>query len=664
MQYDRFTDRARKVMSYARQAARAWRHEFIGTEHILAGLLDEGAGVAAKVLKDLNVDWDDLRGRIVALAPPGREEVAKGPLPFTPGAKQALEYSVSTASEWKHNYIGTEHLLMGLLREAEGVAARALIDGGADYATVKAAMHDLLGVKTVQPHPGEQALLKQMTRFWRQFGILISSGVPILEALKIQEAEAEQWQVRDAVGRIWRTIEGGKPMSAALQEVPSLFSAGVIALCRAGEHGGVLDVVAERIAKGLENGALALSTAEEGEAVVGQATESAGVVDRVSGLLEDAVKSRASDIHFEPTDDGGRIRLRIDGVLSEYEALDDDAYNAVITRLMIMANLDIAEKRRPVDGRIRINLANKDLDLRCSMMPYVTRTGRKGSMVIRILDTSAPVLELDRICDGEVLETVREWARRSNGVHIVSGPTGSGKTTMLYSVLLAATTPERKVMAVENPVEYLLPGVLQAEVRANIGCTFPVLIRSQLRQDPDVLMIGEIQDRETAMLLPAISMTGHLVFTTLHTETSTEIPRRLVDIGLAPWLVKVCLSGAMGMRLVRKVCSDCREHSEAAPLDVLSGLPDEQALKSAAFVRGRGCERCNGTGYRGRIAVYETLPMTPEIRDMIGENVPPSDLREAAVETGMVTMRHDGCRKAAAGLTTLEEVSRVTYGIT
>jgi type II secretory ATPase GspE/PulE/Tfp pilus assembly ATPase PilB-like protein len=486
--------------------------------------------------------------------------------------------------------------------------------------------------------------------------------------LKIQEAEAELQEVRDAVGHIWHTIEGGKPMSAALHEAPSVFSAGVVALCRAGEHGGVLDVVAERIAKGLESGALALSAAQdtggkEKPAAV-QAGEGPSAVDRVATLLKDAVLKRASDIHLEPTDDGGQVRLRVDGVLGEFGTLDTDAYEAAVTRLMIMADLDIAERRRPQDGRIRVSIANKELDLRCSMMPYVTSAGRKGSMVIRILDTSKPVLELERICEGEVLDTMREWARRPNGIHVVSGPTGSGKTTMLYSILMAANTPERKVLSVENPVEYLLPGVLQAEVRANIGCTFPVLIRSQLRQDPDVLMIGEIQNRDTALLLPAISLTGHLVLTTLHTETATEIPRRLIDIGVEPWLVKDCLAGALSMRLVRKVCPDCRKEYEPVSLDVLNGLPDETSLRSAGFVRGGGCDRCGKTGYRGRIAVYEVLPMTSETRTMVGANASPSELRKAAIEAGMVTMRHDGCRKAAAGTTTLEEVARVTYGMT
>lgn len=510
--------------------------------------------------------------------------------------------------------------------------------------------------------------LKELVRFWRQFGLLLSSGVPALKALNVLRAEIVLPELKDAIDRLCEAIQNGKTMSEALSRAPEIFSQTVVTLCRAGEAGGVLDKICERIANGLESGTLAVSGSADTEpgttAPDAELTASAqDIVERVSRLIAHAFESRASDIHLEPTGEGGQVRLRIDGVMQPIEELDQDTYDAVISRIMIMANVDVAERRRPQDGRIKIRLKGRELDLRCSFVSYLVDgpTGRGYSAVLRILDRQAVVCDLEKIgASDEVLATLKTWPSQPNGIYIVTGPTGSGKTTLLYGLIQLANTPGRKVMSAENPVEYLFPGVLQAEVRDNIGVTFPRLIRSFLRQDPDVILLGEIRDRETAMVVVQASLTGHLVFTSLHTNNSTSVPRRLVDIGIEPWLVIDSLAGVAALRLVRKVCQDCRAPDTPESLEFLAGLSDELELRQAPFVRGKGCDKCGKSGFRGRTSVVEVLPGTPGIRELIARNADPREIREACVAAGMVTMRHDALRKAAQGITTVKEALRVT----
>jgi len=511
--------------------------------------------------------------------------------------------------------------------------------------------------------------LRELVRFWRQFGLLLSSGVPALKALNVLRAEIVLPELRDATDRICEAIQNGKTMSEALSRAPEIFSQSVVTLCRAGEAGGVLDKICERIANGLESGTLSVSgtadTEPEGAAPDAELTPSEqNVVERVSGLIAHAFESRASDIHLEPTGEGGQIRLRIDGVLQPTEELDQEMYDAVISRIMIMANVDVAERRRPQDGRIKVRLKGRDLDLRCSFVSYlVDGPARRGySAVLRILERQTVVCDLGKIgASDEVLATLKSWPSQPNGIYIVTGPTGSGKTTLLYGLIQLASSPGRKVMSAENPVEYLFPGVLQAEVHDNIGVTFPRLVRSFLRQDPDVILLGEIRDRETAMVLVQAALTGHLVFSSLHTNNATTVPRRLADIGIEPWLVIDSLAGVAALRLLRKVCRDCSTPETPENLEALSGLSDESELRQATFVRGEGCDKCN-CGYRGRTAVVEVMPDTPGVREMIARNADPREIRDAAITAGMVTMRHDALRKAAQGITTVKEALRVTQG--
>ena len=505
----------------------------------------------------------------------------------------------------------------------------------------------------------EAALRQELVRFWRQFGLLASSGVPILQALNIQELECREAKVREAVAAMGESIRRGRKFSDALAEAPDLFSPSVVALCRAGEVGGVVDTVAERIANGLENGALDIGggPSSRAETPPEAAPDGKPIFDRIA---LDAVKGRASDIHIEPTEDGGQVRLRIDGAMTAPETLDRASYDALMAQIALMANMDIAEKRRPQDGRICLNIEGRDVDLRVSCCSYI----HGYSAVLRVLDRNLVQLRLDDVIKGpEAKAEFRRWAREPYGVFVTSGPTGSGKTTLLYAVVKEAVTPQRKVMAAEDPVEYLIEGVLQAQLQTRLGVTFSTLMRSFLRQDPDVIMVGEVRDREVLQICIQAALTGHAVFTTLHTPTATDVPRRMVDIGAPAWLVRDALKGVSSMRLVRKVCANCAKPYRPDDLDKLAGLPDGEALAKAEFVRGEGCEKCRRSGFRGRIAAYEILPMTPPVLEAIAANVPPEELRRLAREEGMATLFNDAARRAAEGLTTLEEAVRVTYAM-
>ena len=656
MGYEQFTDRARRAMALAAQAARQWQHQFVGTEHMLIGLVDEGGGVAAHVLSELGVALPKVRNAVEARMQRGPDEVAPGRLPQTPRAKRAIECAIDEMRDLGHSLMGTEHLLLGLMRVADGVAAQTLCTF-TDRDTVRAKVAELRDRGDGEAR--ENARREAMVCFWRQFGILLSSGVPALKALEIQQQELPV--VRDPLRLVADAIRNGKTMGQAIARLPELFASSVVALCRAGETGGVLDVVAERIANGLESGALAFSgEPSEGQEPVKPGATNWGQV--LVDLITDAVRAGASDMHFEPTRDGGQVRHRIDGVVQAPQPVDRDTYDALIGRLKVLANLNVAESRLPQDGRAQLKVDGRDLDVRVSLCRYATGV----SAVIRVLDRAVVPLDIGQLgCAPETLEQLTDWTRRPHGLHIVAGPTGCGKTTLLYALLSILNTPDKKILSVEDPVEFLIDGVLQAGIRPEIGLTFARTVRAFLRQAPNVIMVGEIRDRETANVVVQASLTGHLVLSTLHTANATEVPGRLVDIGLDPWLVSVSLQGVVSMRLVRQACAHCAEEvepDEALVAGVLADLPDADALRTGPFRHGVGCDHCHHTGYRGRTALYEILPQEPDLQAMVRASASPKDLRRAAVEAGMVTLRHDGVRKAVQGITTLEEVLRVSYG--
>lgn len=389
-------------------------------------------------------------------------------------------------------------------------------------------------------------------------------------------------------------------------------------------------------------------------------TESdAPIIKLVSLVIMEAFRSRASDIHLEPMPKKFRVRYRIDGVLHEVDSPPKRLQSAIISRVKIMANMSIAEKRVPQDGRIQINVMGRDLDLRVSSIP----TSHGESIVMRILDKAGIALGLPQLGffsdDQEVFERL---ITLSDGIILVTGPTGSGKTTTLYACLNTINKPDRKIITVEDPVEYQMSGINQVQVRTDIGMTFSAALRAILRQAPNIIMIGEIRDIETAEIAVNASLTGHLVFSTLHTNDAPSAVSRLIDIGVKPFLVASSTRAIMAQRLVRKICEKCKEPHQPAESELRVLGPAAKQLGEAQLFHGKGCQDCSFTGYRGRLGIYEIFQIDDQVRNLIFEQVPSTELRIKARELGMRTLREDGLRKVVAGLTTLEEVLRVTMG--
>ncbi len=384
----------------------------------------------------------------------------------------------------------------------------------------------------------------------------------------------------------------------------------------------------------------------------------APVIRLVNLLIGKAVEARASDIHIEPFETRLRVRFRIDGVLREQEAPPSRFQAAMISRVKIMANLDIAERRLPQDGRIKIAVRGREIDLRVSTTPVM----HGESVVLRILDRSGVRLDFGALgFDGDGLARLGELLRRPNGILLATGPTGSGKTTTLYTALQCLNDTERKILTVEDPVEYQIEGVNQIQVKPQIGLSFAHVLRSILRQDPDVIMIGEIRDLETAQIAVQAALTGHLVLSTLHTNSAVSSVTRLLDMGIENFLVTSTVIGVLAQRLVRKLCPHCRVPypvDRALAESALAALGD-RAMPQALYRPG-GCDRCNGTGYHGRSVVFELLDMNSSVRRAVLDRKDEGEVERRACESGMRTLHADALHKAAAGVTSLEEVLRVT----
>lgn len=392
----------------------------------------------------------------------------------------------------------------------------------------------------------------------------------------------------------------------------------------------------------------------------GETTEAdAPIIKLVSLIILEAFRNRASDIHLEPLAKKFRVRYRIDGVLREMDSPPKRLQSAVISRVKIMANMKIAEKRLPQDGRIQINVMGRDLDLRVSSIP----SSHGESIVMRILDKQSLLLGLPQLgFFSDDQQTFERLIGLSDGILLSTGPTGSGKTTTLYACLNYINRPDRKIITVEDPVEYQLSGINQVHVRADIGLTFGAALRSILRQAPNIIMIGEIRDFETAEIAVNASLTGHLVFSTLHTNDAPSAITRLLDIGVKPFLVASSVRAIMAQRLIRKICEKCQEPYRAQDAELRMLGPVAQQLAHSQLFKGKGCTDCQFTGYRGRLGIFEIFVVSDEVRHMIFKQISASELRIKARELGMRTLREDGLRKVVTGVTTLQEVLRVTMG--
>jgi general secretion pathway protein E len=408
----------------------------------------------------------------------------------------------------------------------------------------------------------------------------------------------------------------------------------------------------------LENGDFAVraSDLDEPQDLL-DASDEAPIINFVNSVLYEAVKDRSSDVHIEPFEDDLSIRYRVDGVLHNVHSLSKKHHSPILSRVKVMANLDIAEKRLPQDGRIRIKIAGKDIDIRVSTVP--TSFGERA--VLRLLDRSQVLLGLEDIGMGmDHLRSMERITASSHGITLVTGPTGSGKTTTLYASLTRINSADKNIITVEDPVEYQLKGISQIQVNPRINLTFANGLRSILRQDPNVIMVGEIRDLETAEIAIQASLTGHLVFSTLHTNDSAGAVIRLIDMGVEPFLVASSVTSILAQRLIREICPHCREQYDPLPEEIEEmGLGADQ-IPDGGLQRGAGCSQCLDTGYLGRTGIYELLQVTDGIRSAMLKNPDSGTVKRMALAEGMRTLRQDGILKVLDGVTTIEEVLRVT----
>lgn len=405
-----------------------------------------------------------------------------------------------------------------------------------------------------------------------------------------------------------------------------------------------------------------LKEEEKEEADISAITEGeeAPIIALVNLVILRAVKEKASDIHIEPFgEETLKVRYRIDGILHDVMSLPRNLQLAVISRIKIMSDLDIAERRLPQDGRIQVNVGGRNINIRVSILPAVTGE----NAVLRILDPSSILLELDSLgFSPDILPKFLSLIKKPNGIILVTGPTGSGKSTTLYTTLNMLNSTEKKIMTIEDPVEYRLKGISQVQAKPKIGLTFAAGLRSFLRQDPDIMLVGEIRDKETAEIAVQAALTGHIVLSTLHTNDAPSSVIRLIDMGIEPFLISSSVIGVIAQRLVRRICPKCKKEIKLTPdiEKILEGLEGYEINKQEiTLYKGEGCPFCKGTGYKGRIAIFELMVITDIIRDLIIKNVSTGKLREAAVKEGMCQLRDNGLKKVCKGLTTIDEVLRV-----
>ena len=385
--------------------------------------------------------------------------------------------------------------------------------------------------------------------------------------------------------------------------------------------------------------------------------EDAPVVRLANLIIDQALRDKASDIHIQPEANRVRVRYRVDGVLHDTMTVPKKAQAPLVSRIKVMADLDIAERRAPQDGRISLRVGGKEFDFRVSTNPGVN--GEK--VVMRILDKSGVQVRLGRLgIPNVMMDEFEGLINRSYGIVAVTGPTGSGKSTTLYSVLNQLNSPEKNILTIEDPVEYQLGGLTQTQVNVRAGVTFASALRTFLRQDPDIILVGEMRDPETALIATEAALTGHIVFSTLHTNDAPTAVARLIEMGIEPFLIASSVIGVLAQRLVRVICADCKEAYEP-PVDAFRRLNLAMDLESVTFYRGRGCERCRQTGYKGRIGIFELMVMTDHLRELVLRKAPTHEIRQAGLEAGMITLRQDAMQKILEGITTMEEALRVVY---
>ena len=523
----------------------------------------------------------------------------------------------------------TEEQLVGFLSRQYGIPSLTLNRVEVDAETLRlvptaiALKHEVLPVKRIGG-----TLTLAMADPTNVFAV---DDIAFMTNLQILPVVAPQAAIRQAIEKYYETPSSS--MSDMLSEITA-------------EVGNV------EVVEGSEDESAKVDIFE-----LKESSEEAPVVKLVNMVLVDAIRKGASDLHWEPYDKVFRIRFRIDGVLHEMLAPPKRLEAAIISRLKIMANLDISERRVPQDGRIKLRYGQREIDFRVSILPTIF--GEKA--VLRILDKDSLQLDLSKLgFDTWSYDKFNHAIHQPYGMVLITGPTGSGKTTTLYSAISTINSPEHNIMTAEDPVEYNLKGVNQVQVNDNVGRTFAAVLRSFLRQDPDVILVGETRDLETAQISIRAALTGHLVFTTLHTNDCPSTIARLFDMGIQPFLLSSALLVVLAQRLGRRICKDCRQPIDGKEEDLVPYGHVPQGLGHVTFYRGKGCPTCNFTGMKGRVAIYEVMPITEPLRDMILKSASTAELREQAQRDGMKTLRQSGLMKVLQGTTTVEEVLRVT----
>ncbi len=535
-----------------------------------------------------------------------------------------------------------------------------ILQGGAASSAVDTAIKRLAdGIQSgAFPRRNQTVSDEDQHLFWRALGLLLSTGVPILNALEAAAEEAAGPALQEAARAIRQGILDGRGMAQTVADMGPVFPPQIAPVLAAGERNRNLAEVVLQIADALAAGRYSGGDLRRvAEYVSGDVTNDSVVIETVNNIITTAVKNRASDIHFDPRPDGIRVRHRVDGVLQEMEPPPAELRDAIIQRLKLMAGCDISERKRPQDARILIEVDDESVDLRLSILPNIH--GERA--VLRVLTQAMSEIPLSDIgFEPADLETVRDLIRQPNGIILVTGPTGSGTTTLMYSLLAEINDGTRCLCTAEDPVQLPIKGVNQLQILPRKGLTFTASVRAMLRQDPDVIMVGEIRDLETANTCVQAAMTGHVVITGLHTNTTADAIKRLLDMGLEPFLVKSTVIGVVSLRLARELCPACKA-PQTPDSSKLSPEVQQQlsALDSPTFHRAAGCDDCRQTGHRGRTAIAEVLRVTDAIREIVTADVDPAAIRELAVKDGMHTLLDNGIAKAATGRVALGEILQV-----
>jgi len=524
----------------------------------------------------------------------------------------------------------TEEQLIGFLSRQYGIPSITLVNIDIDAETLRlvpvhiAKKYEVIPVKRIG-----STLTLAMSDPTNVFAL---DDIAFMTNLQILPVVAPQAAIRKVLDRAYDAAQPGSSMTDMMSEITG--DASNVEVLDDEQAGAQVDVFELK-----------------------ESADEAPVVKLVNMVLVDAIRKGASDLHWEPYEKTFRIRFRIDGVLHEMLSPPKRLEPAIISRLKIMSNLDISERRLPQDGRIKLRYGSREIDFRVSVLPTIF--GEKA--VLRILDKEALQLDMTKLgFDEWSFEKFQRAIRQPYGMILITGPTGSGKTTTLYSAISTINAPEHNIMTAEDPVEYNLKGVNQVQINEGIGRTFAGVLRSFLRQDPDVILVGETRDLETAQISIRAALTGHLVFTTLHTNDCPSTIARLVDMGVQPFLLSSALLLVLAQRLGRRICKDCREPIEGHEDDLVpyGHVPDGRGR--VTFFKGKGCQTCNFTGMKGRVAIYEVMPITEELRAVILKGGQTAEIRDMAQSLGMKTLRQAGLLKVLEGTTTVEEVLRVT----